>query len=36
MLEMIAQSNISIAENLYRPSDQVFDELDERIEMDFS
>ena len=36
MLEMIAQGNKSIAENRYRPAEQVLDELDERIEKDFS
>jgi hypothetical protein len=32
MLEMIARGNKSIAENRFRPADQVLDELDERIE----
>jgi len=36
MLEMIAQGNKSIAENRYRPAEQVLNELDERIELDFS
>jgi len=36
MLEMIAQGNNSIAENRYRPAEQVLNELDERIEKDFS
>ena len=36
MLEMIARGNKSIAENRYRPAEQVLDELDERIEKDFS
>ena len=36
MSEMIAQGNKSIAENRYRPADQVLDELDERIKKDFS
>ena len=36
MLEMIAQGNKSIAENRYRSAEQVLNELDERIELDFS
>jgi len=36
MLEMIAQGNKSIAENRYRSAEQVLNELDERIERDFS
>ena len=36
MLEMIALGNKNIADNRYRPADQVLDELDERIEKDFS
>jgi len=36
MLEMIAQGNKSIAENRYRPAEQVLNELDKRIEKHFS
>ena len=36
MLEMIAQGNKSIAENRYRSAEQVLNELNERIERDFS
>lgn len=36
MLEMIAQGNKSIAENRYRSAEQVLNELNERIEKDFS
>ena len=36
MLEMIARGNKSIAENRYRPAEHVLEELDERIEKDFS
>jgi prevent-host-death family protein len=36
MLEMIAQGNKSIAEKRYQPAEQVLDELERRIEEDFS
>ena len=36
MLEMIAQGNKNIAEKRYRPAEQVLDELERRIEKDFS
>jgi len=36
MLELIAQGNKSIAEKRYRSAGQVLDELEERIEKDFS
>jgi prevent-host-death family protein len=36
MLEMIAQGNKNIAEKRYQPAEQVIDELERRIEKDFS
>lgn len=36
LLEMIAHGNKSIVEKRYRPAQQVLDELEERIEKDFS
>ena len=36
MLEMIAQGNKNIAEKRYQPAEQVLDELERRIEKDFS
>lgn len=36
MLAMIAQGNKSLAEKRYRPAGEVLDELEERIEKDFS
>jgi len=36
MLEMIAQGNKSLAAKRYRPAEEVLDELEERIEKDFS
>jgi PHD/YefM family antitoxin component YafN of YafNO toxin-antitoxin module len=35
MLELVAQGNKSLAENRYRPADQVLKEYEERIEKDF-
>ena len=36
MLEMIAQGNKNIAEKRHQPAEQVLDELERRIEKDFS
>jgi prevent-host-death family protein len=36
MLEMIARGNKSVTEGRYRPAEEVLNELEERIEKDFS